>query len=106
MSVDLMLSPNLLCGSGNVSAYVLSLMQQVVAIECKLGVSIELRGEVENTSLVSSGEPLFRGAGDMLKVGERHTLLILCLRYTVFGDRPWVGERDTLLIWSCFLNSA
>ena len=94
MSVDLMLSPNLLCGSGNVSAYVLSLMQQVVAIECKLGVSIEqlLRGEVENTSLVSSGEPLFRVTGDKLIVGERHTLLILCLRYTVFGDRPRVGE--------------
>ena len=74
----------------------------------QVGVSVlqQLRGEVENTSLVSSGEPLFRGAGDKLKVGERHTLLILCLRYTVFGDRPWVGERDTLLIWSCFLNSA
>ena len=91
MSVDLMLSPNLLCGSGNVSAYVSSLRQQVVA-KCKLGVSIELRGEVENTSLVSSGEPLFRVTGDKLIVGERHTLLILCLRYTVFGDRPRVGE--------------
>ena len=67
------------------------LVQQVVA-ECKLGVSIELRGEVENTSLVSSGEPLFRVTGDKLIVGERHTLLILCLRYTVFGDRPRVGE--------------
>ena len=62
----------------------------------QVGVSVilqlQLRGEVENTSLVSSGEPLFRGAGDRLKVGERHTLLILCLRYTVFGERPWVGE--------------
>ena len=72
----------------------------------QLVVGIQLRGEVKNTSLVNSGKPLLRRGGDKLKVGERHTLLILCLRYTVFGDRPWVGERDTLLIWSCFLNSA
>ena len=60
--------------------------------QVQLVVGITLRGEVENTSLVNSGKPLLRRAGDKLIVGERHTLLILCLRYTVFGDRPRVGE--------------
>ena len=71
----------------------------------QLVVGIQLRRKVKNTSLVNSGKPLLKRDGDKLGVGERHTLLILCLRYTVFGDRPWAGERDTILIGSCFLNS-
>ena len=30
----------------------------------------------------------------------------MCLRYSGFGDIPLAEERDTLLIWFLFLNSA
>ena len=30
----------------------------------------------------------------------------MCLQYSGFGDIPLVEERDTLLVWFLFLNSA